>query len=221
MFGLDTIFLLGYAVLAGTVAAGNDARNRRGNDNSHQYHEQLHTTYRPTPAPPSYSSPSSSSNSSSIHTTHNYFEKRTIWDWWCNGLDSEGRQILLENGFSDRSGCFGLKELKEIVAFCEWAEREFPYTFSQVNGYNDFLEFKGRFFARFKKESLPGEGDDWVKLKGDQGWRNNKDDTIWKKDKKHGDHWDVSDKKGKKVKEVDFDGKQIWPDGPKNKNKKK
>ncbi len=37
----------------------------------------------------------------------------------------------------------------------------------------------------------------------------------------HRDHWDVSDRKtGKKMREVDFSGVQIWPDGPKNKNKK-
>lgn len=37
---------------------------------------------------------------------------------------------------------------------------------------------------------------------------------------KHKDHWDVTDPKtGKKLKEIDFDGNQICPDGPKNKNK--
>jgi hypothetical protein len=35
----------------------------------------------------------------------------------------------------------------------------------------------------------------------------------------HKDHWDVSDTKGKKIKEIDFDGNQIWPGGAKNKNK--
>lgn len=59
---------------------------------------------------------------------------------------------------------------------------------------------------------------DFTKLRGDQGYRD-KDGNIWKKDKLHKDHWDVSDKKGNKVKEVDFSGKQIWPNGPKNKNK--
>ena len=46
-------------------------------------------------------------------------------------------------------------------------------------------------------------------------------DTKTKKEiyGKHKDHWDVSDPKGKKVKEVDFDGRKIWPGGPKNKNK--
>jgi len=65
------------------------------------------------------------------------------------------------------------------------------------------------------KEGLPS---DVNKLKGNQGYRD-KDGNTWKKDKLHKDHWDVSNKKGDKIKEVDFDGKQIWPDGPKNKNK--
>jgi RHS repeat-associated protein len=59
---------------------------------------------------------------------------------------------------------------------------------------------------------------DVTKLKGNQGYKD-KAGNIWKKDMKHKDHWDVSDKKGKKVKEVTFDGKQLWPDGQKNKNK--
>jgi len=71
-----------------------------------------------------------------------------------------------------------------------------------------------------KTIDLPGSGNHWIKLKGDQGWRNSKDNTIWKKDKLHGDHWDVSDRTGKKIKEIDFHGKQIWPHGKKNKNKR-
>lgn len=67
---------------------------------------------------------------------------------------------------------------------------------------------------------LPGEGQYWVKLKGAQGWKNTRDGTYWNKDKLHKDHWDISDNKGKKVREVDFNGKEIWPNGPKNKNKK-
>ena len=67
---------------------------------------------------------------------------------------------------------------------------------------------------------LPGKGENWIKLKGDQGWKNLKEGTIWKKDQLHKDHWDISDFKGNKIKEVDFFGRQIWPDGPKNKNKK-
>lgn len=54
-----------------------------------------------------------------------------------------------------------------------------------------------------------------TKLKGSQGWR----DTIgniWKKDLLHKDHWDVTDRTGKKIKEVDFNGRELWPNGPKN-----
>ncbi len=58
-----------------------------------------------------------------------------------------------------------------------------------------------------------------TKLKNGQGWRDS-EGNIWKKDQLHKDHWDITNPKtGKKVKEIDFGGKQIWPGGPKNKNK--
>jgi len=60
---------------------------------------------------------------------------------------------------------------------------------------------------------------DFNKLKGNQGYKDSNGD-IWKKDKLHKDHWDISDKKGNKIREVDFNGKEIWPNGPKNNNKK-
>lgn len=59
---------------------------------------------------------------------------------------------------------------------------------------------------------------DFTKLKNGQGWRD-KDGSVWKKDMLHKDHWDVSNKRGTKIKEIDFIGNQIWPGGPKNKNK--
>lgn len=64
---------------------------------------------------------------------------------------------------------------------------------------------------------VPTQGEGWIKLKGDQGYRDS-EGRIWKKDMKHKDHWDVSDRKGKKILEVDFHGVVIWP-GRKNKNK--
>ena len=60
---------------------------------------------------------------------------------------------------------------------------------------------------------------DATKLKNGQGWRDEKG-NIWKQDFKHKNHWDVSDRKGRKIGEYDFGGKQIWPNGPKNKGKK-
>jgi hypothetical protein len=35
----------------------------------------------------------------------------------------------------------------------------------------------------------------------------------------HKDHYDVMDRKGNKIREVDFSGNELWPNGPKNKNK--
>jgi RHS repeat-associated protein len=71
--------------------------------------------------------------------------------------------------------------------------------------------------SQYSKEP-PGE---LIKLKNGQGWKDPKTGDIWKRDMKHKDHYDVTNPKtGKKVKEVDFDGNQIWPDGPKNKNKR-
>ena len=71
----------------------------------------------------------------------------------------------------------------------------------------------------------PGYNDDWVKRRGRPGFID-PDGNIWTPDMKHrnpgprniGPHWDVSDPDGNKIREVNDDGKQIWPDGPKNKN---
>jgi hypothetical protein len=57
-----------------------------------------------------------------------------------------------------------------------------------------------------------------VRLRGDQGWKDAAG-FFWKKDKLHKDHWDISDANGRKVREVDFVGIQIWPESPKNRNK--
>jgi hypothetical protein len=54
-----------------------------------------------------------------------------------------------------------------------------------------------------------------TKLKGSQGWRD-ADGNIWKKDMLHKGHWDVMDRTGTKIKEVDFNGRELWPNGPKN-----
>jgi hypothetical protein len=64
----------------------------------------------------------------------------------------------------------------------------------------------------------PGFGPGWVRLKGRQGFRDPYG-FIWKRDLLHKDHWDISDASGKKVREVRFDGSQLWP-GAKNRNKR-
>ncbi|MCK9273127.1 RHS repeat-associated core domain-containing protein, partial [Candidatus Gracilibacteria bacterium] len=75
-------------------------------------------------------------------------------------------------------------------------------------------------FMQSRGSSTPSkDNSDFTKLKGNQGYKDS-NGNIWKKDMKHKDHWDISDSKGRKVKEIDFEGNQIRPDGPKNKNKK-
>ena len=69
---------------------------------------------------------------------------------------------------------------------------------------------------RFGRFHVPGEGKGWRKLKGTQGWKDAQG-NIWKKDKLHKDHWDILDRKGNKIMEVDFEGRQLWPEGPKHK----
>src|SRR6266545_3879574 len=44
----------------------------------------------------------------------------------------------------------------------------------------------------------PGFGPKWVKLKRAQGYRD-PDGNVWRLDRLHKDHWDVSDLKGKKI----------------------
>ena len=54
-----------------------------------------------------------------------------------------------------------------------------------------------------------------TKLRGNQGWRD-ENGNIWRKDMLHKDHWDVIDRSGNKIKEVTFDGRELWPNGPEN-----
>ena len=69
------------------------------------------------------------------------------------------------------------------------------------------------------KFELPSnKSKNFIKLKNGQGYKD-LNGNIWKKDQLHKDHWDVTDKKGNKIREVDFDGNQIWPNGPKNKKR--
>lgn len=71
--------------------------------------------------------------------------------------------------------------------------------------------------TKARKFELPSKNSkSFTKLKNGQGYKDSKG-NIWKKDQLHKDHWDVTDKKGNKVRKVDFNGNEIWPNGPKNK----
>ena len=91
------------------------------------------------------------------------------------------------------------------------------------NGRKNLTDKKGHIESR-KQSAVPQYSNkppgETTKLRNGQGWKD-KDGNVWKKDLKHKDHWDVTNPKtGKKVKEIDYNGQQIWPNGPKNKNKK-
>lgn len=76
-------------------------------------------------------------------------------------------------------------------------------------------------FNSFKDDSRYPPGYDkrtWGKVKGKTTYVD-PDGNHWSEDKFHKDHWDVADKNGNAIKEIGFDGRQLWPDGPKNKNK--
>ena len=50
---------------------------------------------------------------------------------------------------------------------------------------------------------------DCEKLKNGQGHKDN-NGNIWKKDQLHKDHWDITDRHGNKIRDVDFIGNEIW-----------
>jgi len=52
-------------------------------------------------------------------TTTAYVERKTIWDWWGNGLTGEQRNYLLQIGYSDSGSAYALAELKHIAKYRE------------------------------------------------------------------------------------------------------
>ena len=77
----------------------------------------------------------------------------------------------------------------------------------------------GSYVAKILTKTPIDAPKDFNKLKNGQGYKDSNGD-VWKKDMLHKDHFDISNSKGEKIKEVDFQGTEIWPNGPKNKNKK-
>ena len=116
------------------------------------------------------------------------------------------------------TGVWCAAELLTIGAAAWLGTRNLAHALRNEEADSDNSAAKGTGQDAEERHALPGEGEGWTKLRGAQGWRD-AEGRAWNKDKKHKDHWDVSDRKGKKVQEVDFEGRQIWPDGPKNKNK--
>jgi len=108
MFGLDTILVVGVVAIIGATAAGGN-----GNNNDRRQEPSL------TQNTSSFFSSSSSNHSPSVHSSSSYFERRTIWDWWANGLTGEEREILLGWGYNDNGSRYSLKELKDEIKYRE------------------------------------------------------------------------------------------------------
>ena len=98
------------------------------------------------------------------------------------------------------------------------AKAETTYNF-EVEDFHTYYVTESNILTHNKCPTPDTDPDAFNKLKNGQGYRDEFGNT-WKKDMLHKDHWDVTNSKGMKVKEVDFSGRQIWPNGPKNRNKR-
>ncbi len=95
---------------------------------------------------------------------------------------------------------------------------ETTYNF-EVEGYHTYYVTESNILTHNRCHTPDSDLDQFTKLKNGQGYKDEKG-NIWKKDMLHKDHWDVTNSKGKKIMEVDYNGRQIWPNGPKNRNKR-
>ncbi|RHZ67600.1 hypothetical protein Glove_300g9 [Diversispora epigaea] len=135
---------------------------------------------------------SSSSSSSSSSTT--CFEKKTVYDWWCNGLTTEEKNILIDElGYKEKEGCFSLEHLKEKV------ERHFydkePGQPTKEDGYEPPKNWNGKLkkVGNSQKKGYPHkDGSIWVPT--GRGTENVKPHG--------GPHWDVQSRDGKSYRNV-------------------
>lgn len=154
------VFLPVFVLLAATAGAG--ATRRTTN------REQMPT-------------PTSWSNQSTTHTTSYVVPHKTIYDWWCNGLTGDERQILLENGYSDKSGCFGLEELKNASERM-YAEKS-PGKPTEKDGFKPDKKQGDKLV-----KNPNGQGKGWLDEKGEV-WVPTGDDAHG------GPHWDVQNER--------------------------
>ncbi|MEG7978458.1 MAG: hypothetical protein NY202_00605 [Mollicutes bacterium UO1] len=121
------------------------------------------------------------SSSSSSTNSGFYLGRRTIYDWWGNGLDLEERQSLLSWGYNDRSDCFSLEELKGMLRL----EQKAPGKPTGNDGFEPKSGWDGKTLERapkshHKKGYPDNKGRVWVPT-------GKNTDNV----KQHGDpHWD-------------------------------
>lgn len=101
-------------------------------------------------------------------------QRKTIWDWWGNGLEGWQRDYLLKIGYSDSGSVYVLAELKNSAKYCE---KELLTEQSQV------------YIQRWINEN--GYSSEEERRRGDRVVNcSKKDSPVWKGLKHHGrDHY--------------------------------
>jgi hypothetical protein len=120
-----------------------------------------------------------------------YLERKTLWDWWLNGITSYERQRLIGLGHNDNDGCFTLQELKNKIYH---ADKE-PGVPTKEDGYEPPSNWDGKLrkVGNSQKKGYPHKnGEVWVPTgKGT--------DNV----KPHGKpHWDVQSRDGRSYRNV-------------------
>ena len=128
--------------------------------------------------------------------------------WVPAGSLEEGDNVKLLTGIYAPVEKYEIELLREPVTV---------YNF-HVEDYECYYVSEQQVLVHNKCKTPDSDSKDFIKLKNGQGYKDKR--KYMEKDMKHKDHWDISDRKGKKIKEIDFKGNKIWPNGSKNKNKK-
>ncbi|CAG8510698.1 3085_t:CDS:1 [Funneliformis mosseae] len=125
--------------------------------------------------------------------TSTYLGERTIHEWWLDGITSEERQLLLKKGYSDKTGCFTLDNLKNIICYAKA-----PGKPTEKNGYEKPKNWDGK-LKKAPKSNRKGypdrKGSVWVPT------GENSDNP----NSHGGPHWDVEHPDGS------YDN--VYPDG--------
>ena len=150
-------------------------------------------TYRAVDAIADAVGNSSSSSSSSGF----YLERRTIFDWWQNGIDYEEYERFKDWGYDVRSGCFSLEEVRTMLR----NEAKAPGKPTKDDGFEPKKDWDGETLVREPHGPRRGyphkDGSVWVPTgKGsDDGRSGPHGGSHWDVEYPNGSHRNVHPKK--------------------------
>lgn len=130
-------------------------------------------------------------------------ERMTLREAILDALADDGESIVQILGYLKHLGYIENSKTLKYILENLLEESIIMIVYPPNKTITDFKVLKGMNVEDFWFEMTP---------KGYREWQ-----KIGNKDKLHKDHWDVTDSKGNKIREVDFDGIELWPNGPKNK----